>query len=53
MSPPLTYTGSEKVLIAQERMANNSVYVFKKKDPKYLYVAEIRSVVENTARPAR
>ena len=37
--------GSEKVLIAQERMANNHVYVFKKSQPsKYSYVAEIRCV---------
>ncbi|GFH22377.1 DNA-directed RNA polymerase, partial [Haematococcus lacustris] len=33
--------GSEKVLIAQERMANNHVYVFKKSQlSKYSYVAE-------------
>jgi DNA-directed RNA polymerase II subunit RPB2 len=37
--------GSEKVLIAQERMAANHVYVFKKSQPsKYLYVAECRWV---------
>uniref|UniRef100_A0A061S805 DNA-directed RNA polymerase subunit beta n=1 Tax=Tetraselmis sp. GSL018 TaxID=582737 RepID=A0A061S805_9CHLO len=41
--------GSEKVLIAQERMANNHVYVFKKSQPsKYSIVAECRSVVENS-----
>lgn len=35
--------GSEKVLIAQERMANNHVYVFKKKQPaKYAYICECR-----------
>lgn len=35
--------GSEKVLIAQERMANNHVFVFKKSQPaKYSYVSEIR-----------
>jgi DNA-directed RNA polymerase II subunit RPB2 len=35
--------GSEKVLIAQERMANNHVYVFKKTQPtKYSYVCECR-----------
>lgn len=45
--------GSEKVLIAQERMANNHVYVFKKSQPsKYSYVAEIRSVLENSTRNA-
>ena len=43
--------GSEKVLIAQERMANNHVYVFRKKQPsKFSYVAECRSVVENSTR---
>lgn len=37
--------GSEKVLIAQEKMANNHVYVFKKSQPsKYGFVAECRSV---------
>ncbi|KAL6757113.1 RNA polymerase II second largest subunit [Haematococcus lacustris] len=45
--------GSEKVLIAQERMANNHVYVFKKSQPsKYSYVAEVRSVLENSTRSA-
>ena len=43
--------GSEKVLIAQEKMATNSVYVFKKKDSKYAYTAEIRSYIENSSRP--
>ena len=34
--------GSEKVLIAQEKMSTNHVYVFKKKQPsKYSYVAEV------------
>merc|ERR1712100_465600 len=33
--------GSEKVLVAQEKMSNNHVYVFKKSHPtKYSYVAE-------------
>jgi DNA-directed RNA polymerase II subunit RPB2 len=36
--------GSEKVLIALERMANNFVYAFAKKQPsKYAWVCEIRS----------
>ncbi|KAJ5079877.1 intein-containing DNA-directed RNA polymerase ii subunit rpb2 precursor [Anaeramoeba ignava] len=36
--------GGERVLIAQERQANNRVFVFKKKQPsKYSHVAEIRS----------
>lgn len=34
--------GSEKVLIAQEKMATNTVYVFAMKDSKYAYKAEIR-----------
>ncbi|KAI5192005.1 DNA-directed RNA polymerase II subunit RPB2 [Nematocida sp. AWRm77] len=39
--------GSEKVLIAHERMASNLVYIFKKTPPSpYLYTAEIRSVSE-------
>lgn len=41
--------GSEKVLIAQERMANNQVFVFKKSQPsKYSFTAEIRSTRENS-----
>eukprot|EP00922_Rhytidocystis_sp_ex-Travisia-forbesii_P064504 GHVS01095837.1.p1 GENE.GHVS01095837.1~~GHVS01095837.1.p1 ORF type:complete len:1128 (-),score=165.84 GHVS01095837.1:90-3473(-) len=40
--------GSEKVLIAQERMANNFVYVFQKKQPsKYSWIAEVRSQMES------
>lgn len=36
--------GTEKVLIAQEKMANNSVFVFRKSSPsKFSYVCEIRS----------
>jgi DNA-directed RNA polymerase II subunit RPB2 len=42
-----------QVLIAQERMAANHVYVFKKSQPsKYLYVAECRSQVEGSTRNA-
>jgi len=38
--------GSEKVLIALERMANNFVYAFGKKQPsKYQWVCEIRSAL--------
>ena len=45
--------GSEKVLIAQEKMAPNHVYVFKKKQPsKYTFTAEIRSQPESGARAA-
>jgi DNA-directed RNA polymerase II subunit RPB2 len=39
--------GSEKVLIAQERMATNHVYVFAKAQPStYSYSSEIRSQME-------
>lgn len=45
--------GSEKVLIAQEKMSTNHVYVFKKRQPnKYAFVAEVRSMAENQNRPA-
>ncbi|GBG87225.1 hypothetical protein CBR_g45284 [Chara braunii] len=45
--------GSEKVLIAQEKMSSNHVYVFKKAQPsKYAYVAEVRSMAEGQNRPA-
>lgn len=38
--------GSEKVLIALERMANNFVYAFAKKQPsKYAWICEIRSAL--------
>ena len=44
--------GSEKVVIAQERMASNIVLVFHKKPPsKYTWVAEIRSQSESSAKP--
>ncbi|KAI0989118.1 hypothetical protein GJ496_000338 [Pomphorhynchus laevis] len=43
--------GSEKVLIAQEKMATNTVYVFAVKDGKYAYKAECRSMLENSSRP--
>ncbi|KAK4347150.1 hypothetical protein RND71_033489 [Anisodus tanguticus] len=40
--------GSEKVLIAQEKMSTNHVYVFKKRQPnKYAFVAEVRSMAES------
>jgi DNA-directed RNA polymerase II subunit RPB2 len=39
--------GSEKVLIAQERMAANHVYVFAKAQPSPIsFLAEVRSAVE-------
>ncbi len=44
--------GSEKVLIAQERLSNNHVYAFHKKQPsKFSWVIETRSQVENSTRP--
>uniref|UniRef100_A0A224YXA5 DNA-directed RNA polymerase subunit beta n=1 Tax=Rhipicephalus zambeziensis TaxID=60191 RepID=A0A224YXA5_9ACAR len=43
--------GSEKVLIAQEKMATNTVYVFQMKDSKYAYKAECRSCLEHSSRP--
>uniref|UniRef100_A0A7S4QHG4 DNA-directed RNA polymerase subunit beta n=1 Tax=Ditylum brightwellii TaxID=49249 RepID=A0A7S4QHG4_9STRA len=44
--------GSEKVIVAQERMSNNHVYAFKKKQPsKFSWVIETRSQVENSTRP--
>ena len=43
--------GSEKVLIAQEKMTTNTVFVFAKKESKYAYVAEIRSMMDNSSRP--
>ncbi|KAK4801738.1 hypothetical protein SAY86_022225 [Trapa natans] len=43
--------GSEKVLIAQEKMSTNHVYVFKKRQPnKYAYVTEVRSMAESQNR---
>ena len=39
--------GGEKVLIAQERMSDNHVYVFKKTASKYSYTAEIRSCLDS------
>lgn len=44
--------GSEKVLVAQERLANNSVFCFRKTPPsKFSWSAEVRSHVETGARP--
>ncbi|KAJ3401560.1 DNA-dependent RNA polymerase II [Chytriomyces hyalinus] len=45
--------GSEKVLIGQERMATNHVFVFAKKQPAtYLYSVEIRSQGEKASKLA-
>ena len=44
--------GGEKVIVAQERMASNFVYVFKKKDISgYSWQAEIRSNMDGANRP--
>ncbi|CAM9851945.1 unnamed protein product, partial [Ectocarpus sp. 12 AP-2014] len=44
--------GSEKVLIANERMSTNHVYCFKKRQPsKFTWTSEIRSFVDNSGRP--
>jgi DNA-directed RNA polymerase II subunit RPB2 len=44
--------GSEKVIIAQERMSNNHVYVFKKQQPhKFEWTCETRSHISTGARP--
>jgi hypothetical protein len=44
--------GSEKVVIAQERLSNNHVYVFKKQQPhKFEWICEIRSHIVTGARP--
>lgn len=46
--------GSEKALIAQERMGNNAVYVFKRASTApYSHVAECRSVLDRGNKPAR
>lgn len=39
--------GKERVLVSQERINYNQVYVYKQKQAKYDYIAEIRSVKEN------
>jgi DNA-directed RNA polymerase II subunit RPB2 len=45
--------GSEKVLLAQERMSANHVFVFTKVMPsKFSHVAEVRSVADVSNRPA-
>mmetsp|Transcript_18763 Transcript_18763/g.45096 ORF Transcript_18763/g.45096 Transcript_18763/m.45096 type:complete len:1181 (-) Transcript_18763:313-3855(-) len=43
--------GSEKVLLAQERRANNLVFVFKKTIGKFAYIAEVGSQVEKGNKP--
>ena len=44
--------GSEKVLIAQEKMATKTPCMcFSRKDSKYSYTSEIRSCLEHSSRP--
>lgn len=47
--------GSEKVIICQERVAENKVYVFKssKSNTKYSHIVEIKSSVENKFLPTK
>jgi DNA-directed RNA polymerase II subunit RPB2 len=47
--------GSEKVIISQERVAENKVYTFKssKSNTKYSHVVEIKSVLETKFLPAK
>jgi len=43
--------GSEKVVVAQERMASNTIHIFKKSQPApYTHYSEIRSVPEKGSR---
>ena len=41
-------TGSEKVVISQEKMVNNEFFIFEKRNAKYSYEGEIRCLSENT-----
>jgi DNA-directed RNA polymerase II subunit RPB2 len=46
--------GSEKVIVAQERMGSNQVNCFEKKPPsRFSWVAEIRSQAETSNKPAQ
>ena len=45
--------GKEKVVIPQEKFADNMLYIRKDNDDKYSYSAEIRSVSENVSKPIR
>jgi DNA-directed RNA polymerase II subunit RPB2 len=46
--------GKEKVILCQEKFANNMLYVKKNKnDDIYSYSAEIRSVSEDASKPTR
>ena len=45
--------GKEKTVVAQEKFADNMLYIRDVHDDKYLYSAEIRSVSENVSKPVR
>jgi DNA-directed RNA polymerase II subunit RPB2 len=46
--------GKEKTVVAQEKFADNMLYVKKMgEDNEYLYAADIRSVSENVSKPVR
>jgi len=45
--------GKEKTVISQETKANNTLYIRKETDDKYVYSAEIKSVSENVSKPVR
>ena len=45
--------GKEKLIIPQEKFANNMIYIKELKDNIYSYSAEIRSVSEDSSKPIR
>jgi DNA-directed RNA polymerase II subunit RPB2 len=45
--------GKEKTVVAQEKFADNMLYIREATDDKYTYSAEIRSVSENASKPIR
>jgi DNA-directed RNA polymerase II subunit RPB2 len=45
--------GKEKVIVSQEKFADNMLYVSEVKDSIYSYVANIRSASEDTSKPKR
>ena len=45
--------GKEKTIVAQEKFADNMLYIKDVNNEEYLYSAEIRSVSENVSKPVR